>query len=46
MTTDDGTTLWVSAQKARWPSRDGRWHICFDEHEVHEVLCVFEPPNS
>jgi hypothetical protein len=46
MTTDDGTTLLVSALKARRPSPDSRWHVCFGAQEVHEVLCIFEPPNS
>jgi hypothetical protein len=46
MTTDDGTTLWVGFQRARRPSHDSRWHVCFGSHEVHEVVCVFEPPGS
>jgi len=46
MTTEDGTTLFVSASNSRRPSRDSRWHVCFGAHENPAVLCVFEPPNS
>jgi hypothetical protein len=46
MTTEDGTTLLVSSLKARRPSHDSRWHICFGSHEVHDVLCIFEPASS
>jgi hypothetical protein len=46
MTTEDGTTLLVSSRKARRPSLDSRWHVCFGSHEVHDVLCIFEPASS
>jgi hypothetical protein len=46
ITTEDGTTLLVSSQKIRRPSHDSRWHVCFGAHEVHDVLCIFEPASS
>jgi hypothetical protein len=46
MTTEDGTTLFVTSQKLRRQSHDSRWHICFGSHEYVDVLCVFEPPGS
>ena len=46
MTTEDGATLFVNPSKARRPSRDGRWHVCYGAAENPAVLCVFEPPNS
>jgi hypothetical protein len=46
MTTDNGATLFVPARKARRPSLDGRWHVCFDASEKPAILCVFEPPSS
>ena len=46
MTTEDGTTLFVNASKARRPSLDGRWHVCFGAGENPTVLCIFEPPGS
>ncbi len=46
MTTEDGTTLFVSPSKARRPSLDGRWHVCFGASENPALLCIFEPPNS
>ena len=46
MTTEDGATLFVDPSKARRPSRDGRWHVCYGAGENPAVLCVFEPPNS
>jgi len=29
MTTDGGTTLFVNPSKARRPSQDGGWHVCY-----------------
>jgi len=46
MTTDDGATLFVNPSKARRPSRDSRWHVCYGEGENPAIRCVFEPPNS
>ncbi len=46
MTTEDGTTLFVNSGKARRPSLDSRWHVCFGANENPDVRCIFEPPNS
>jgi hypothetical protein len=46
MTTEDGTTLFVNPAKARRPSRDGRWHVCYGAGENPSIHCVFEPPES
>jgi hypothetical protein len=46
MTTEDGSTVFVTSQKMRRYSLDSRWHICLSPGEYPDVLCVFEPPGS